>query len=233
MVVFGAAQDNRTDFCIIIRGFWEEMADKTARKVPEERAATLAEVEAAIAALSDPDLYRLREFAERREFMLQEKARGRDLLGEAFERLLRGSRKWDKTKIGFLAFLYGAMRSIAYSWLNEKTSPVEAPLIASALVVEDDEGKLSDPVADFARPAADASALLVYLETFEQIDLLFADDEEVRMVIEGFREGLDPPAIRDLWGFSQPKYNAIIIRMRRKMRRAGIADPRGVSRYVQ
>jgi len=53
------------------------------------------------------------------------------------------------------------------------------------------------------------------------------------MVIEGFRDGLEPPAIRDLWGFSQPKYNAIIIRMRRKMRRAGIADPREVSRHVQ
>jgi DNA-directed RNA polymerase specialized sigma24 family protein len=209
------------------------MADKTARRVPEERAATLAEVQAAIEALSDADLYRLRAFAERREFMLQERARGRDLLGEAFERLLRGSRKWDKTKTGFLAFLYGAMRSIAYSWLKEKTTPTEAPLSASSLVVEDDEGKLSDPVADFARAGADASELLVYRETLEQIDALFADDEEVRMVIEGFRDGREPPAIRDLWGFSQPKYNAVIIRMRRKMRRAGIADPRGASRHVQ
>jgi DNA-directed RNA polymerase specialized sigma24 family protein len=201
--------------------------------VPEERAATLAEVQATIEALSDADLYRLRSFAERREFMLQERARGRDLLGEAFERLLRGSRKWDKTKIGFSAFLYGAMRSIAYNWLKEKTAPTEAALRASSLVVEDDEGKLSDPVGDFARAGADASDLLVYRETLEQIDALFADDEEVRMVIEGFRDGREPPAIRNLWGFSQPKYNALIIRMRRKMRRAGIADPRGVSRHVQ
>lgn len=209
------------------------MAKSTAGTVPQERAATAAEVEAAIEALSDADWYRLRAFAERRESLLGEKARGRDLLGEAFERLLRGSRKWDKTKIGFLTFLYGAMRSIAYSWLKEKASPMEAPLTASSLVAEDDEGKLSDPVAEFARPGVDASELLVYRETLERIDALFADDEEERMVIEGFRDGLEPPAIRDLWGFSQPKYNAIIIRIRRKMRRVGIADPREVLRHVQ
>jgi hypothetical protein len=69
------------------------MADTAAKKVPNERAATLAEVESAIAALSDADLYRLRAFAERREFMLGDKARGRDLLGEAFDRVLRQSRK--------------------------------------------------------------------------------------------------------------------------------------------
>jgi DNA-directed RNA polymerase specialized sigma24 family protein len=209
------------------------MAKSTAVPVPEERAATAAEVEAAIEALSAADWYRLRAFAERRGFLLSEKARGRDLLGEALERLLRGSRKWDKTKAGFLTFLYGAMRSIAYSWLKEKADPMEAPLLASSLVVEDDEGRLSDPVADFARTGVDASQLLVYRETLDRIDALFADDEEERMVIEGFRDGLEPPAIRDLWEFSQPKYNAIIIRMRRKMRRAGIADPRGVSRHVQ
>ena len=58
------------------------MAKSTAGKVPEERAATAAEVEAAIEALSDADWYRLRDFAERRAFLLSEKARGRDLLGD-------------------------------------------------------------------------------------------------------------------------------------------------------
>src|SRR5258708_16201300 len=126
------------------------MANDTARKVAEERAATATEVEATIETLSEADWYRLRDFAERREFLLNEKARGRDLLGEAFERLLRGSRKWDKTKVRFLTFLYGAMRSIAYNWLKEKVSPTEAPLSASSLVVENQDGKLSDPVEDFS-----------------------------------------------------------------------------------
>jgi DNA-directed RNA polymerase specialized sigma24 family protein len=112
------------------------MADKAAKKVPEDRAATAAEVETAILALSPADWYRLRNFAERREMLLSEKLQGRDLLGEAFERLLRGTRKWDRTKAGFMTFLYGAMRSIAYSWLKEKVKPTEAPLLASSLVIE-------------------------------------------------------------------------------------------------
>ena len=125
------------------------------------------------------------------------------------------------------------MRSIAYTWLKEKVDPTEAPVTASSLVVEHDDGKLTDPVEDFSSPDIDAPQLLVYCETLEKIDALLADDDEARMVMEGFRDGLEPPAIRDLWGFSQTKYNAIFTRMRRKMRKAGIADPRGVSRYVQ
>src|SRR5580698_4522944 len=96
------------------------MAKSTAVPVPRERAATAAEVEAAIEALSAADWYRLRAFAERRGFLLSEKARGRDLLGEAFERLLRGSRKWDKTKTGLVTFLFGAMRSICNAWFRAK-----------------------------------------------------------------------------------------------------------------
>ena len=209
------------------------MADKAARKLPKDRAATAAEVEAAIAALSPTDWYRLRSFAERREVLLSEKLQGRDLLGEAFERLLRGSRNWDRTKAGFLTFLYGAMRSIAYSWLKEKVAPTEAPILASSLVIENDEGKLSDPVEDFSSPAVDASQLLVYRETLQRIDALFADDDEARMIIEGFRDGREPPAIRELWDFSHTKYNTIITRMRRKMRKAGIADPQEALRHVQ
>ena len=209
------------------------MADKAAKKVPEDRAATAAEVEAAILVLSPADWYRLRNFAERREMLLSEKLQGRDLLGGAFERLLGGTRKWDRTKAGFMTFLYGAMRSIAYSWLKEKVAPTEAPLLASSLVIENDEGKFSDPVEDFSLPAVDAARLLVYREALERIDALFADDEEVRMIIEGFRDGREPPAIRELWGFSQTKYNAIVTRMRRKMRKAGIADPQGTPRHVQ
>jgi DNA-directed RNA polymerase specialized sigma24 family protein len=209
------------------------MGEKTARKVPDERAATVVEIEAAIESLSESDLFRLREFAENRLFFLQEKAQGRDLLGEAFERLLRGSRKWDKTKAGFLAFMFSTMRSIANSWFREKASPTEAPLPAASLVLENQDGQVTDPVEDFSLPQADTGQLLVYRETLEMVDTLLVDAEEERMILEGFREGLVAPAIRELWGFSQPQYNAIILRMRRKLKRAGIADPRGVSQHVQ
>src|SRR5713226_7145868 len=123
------------------------MGNNAVRKVPEERAATPEEIRAAIDGLSKTDWYRLRKFAEYQVFLLGEKTgdrRGDDLLNEAFTRLLQRSRKWDKSKVGFLGFLYGAMESIANSWLRKKGSPTEQAILASALVTENDEGEPSD-----------------------------------------------------------------------------------------
>jgi DNA-directed RNA polymerase specialized sigma24 family protein len=162
--------------------------EKKVKAVPPDRAATPAKIESAIAALTDADWYRLRAFAEHHEFLLQEKAQGRDLLGEAFERLLRGSRKWDKTKSGFLDFLFGAMRSIRNAWFRAKTSPTEGPVLATSLIVEDGDGNTSNIVDDFPSPEPDASYQLVCRETLQQIDAVLADDDEARMVLEGFRD---------------------------------------------
>jgi DNA-directed RNA polymerase specialized sigma24 family protein len=205
-------------------------------KIPEERAATPDEIRAAIDALSKTDWYRLRKFADYHIFLLGEKAgdrRGDDLLNEAFKRLLQRSRKWDKSKVGFLGFLYGAMESIADSWQRKKASPTEAPALASSLVTENDEGESSDPAEEFESTAANPAQMLVYKETLGQIDALFADDQEVRMVIEALGDGYDPPGIRGLWEFSQKQYNAIVVRMRRHVERTGITDPTRGRRHVQ
>jgi hypothetical protein len=53
------------------------------------------------------------------------------------------------------------------------------------------------------------------------------------MILEGFRGGLEPPAIRELWNFSQKEYDTIITRMRRKLKRAGIVPPQKGGTYVQ
>lgn len=203
--------------------------------MPEERAATPNEVRAAIDALSNTDWYRLRKFADCHASLLGEKAgdrRGCDLLNEAFKRLLQRSRKWDKTKVGFMSLLYGAVESIANSWLRKKVSPMEAAALASSLVTENEEGELSDPVEEFQSTAADPAQMLVYKETLDQIDALFADDPEVQMVLEALRDGYDPPGIRALWGFSQKEYNAIVVRMRRRIETAGITNPTGGPLHV-
>src|SRR5437667_2553884 len=144
------------------------MGSNKLRKVPEERAATPDEIRAAIDALSKTGWYRLRKFADYHTFLLGEKAgdrRGGDLLNEAFNRLLQRSRKWDKSKVGFLGFLYGAMESIADSWQRKNLSPTESPALASSLVTENDEGEPSDPAEEFESTAADPAQMLVYKET--------------------------------------------------------------------
>lgn len=203
------------------------------KPVPEDRAATPAEIEAAVNELSDADWYRLRSCAERIEFVLQEKVMGRDLLGEAFERLLSGSRKWDKSKASLVTFLFGAMRSICNAWLRAKGTPTEQPSLASSLTVEDEEGHTSNPVDEYAAPEPSTEELLVFRETLLRIDDVLADDQEARMILEGFRDGLEPPGIRDLWGFSQTQYDTIVTRMRRKIKRAGIVQPQQGASHVQ
>jgi DNA-directed RNA polymerase specialized sigma24 family protein len=207
--------------------------EKRVKAVPPERAATSAEIEAAIAALTDADWYRLRAFAEHREFVLQERAKGRDLLGEAFERLLRGSRKWDKTKAGFLKFLFDTMSSISNAWFRAKGSPTEKAVLGVSLVFEDGEGNTTSVIDEFPSPEPDKSYLLDCEETLKRIDAVLADDEEAQMVLEGFRDGRDPAGIREVWGFSQTQYNAITTRMRRKIQRAGISQPRVGASHVQ
>jgi hypothetical protein len=88
------------------------MGKKTVTKVPEERAATPAEVEEAIVALSDADWLRLESFANVQVIPVRRRVPeclGQELLNEAFKRLLSRSRKWDKTKHGFMEFLFRAM----------------------------------------------------------------------------------------------------------------------------
>jgi len=206
---------------------------KAVKPVPEDRAATAAEIEAAINELSDADLYRLRSCAERLEFLLQEKAMGRDLLGEAFERLLTGSRKWDKTKVGLVTFLFGAMRSICSAWFRAKETPTERPSLAASVTVEDEEGHTSNPVDDYAAREPSTEELLIFRETLLRLEDVLAGDQEAQMILEGFREGLEPPGIRELWGFSQTQYDTIVTRMRRKIKRAGIVQPQQGASHVQ
>jgi|SRR6185312_6631102 len=204
------------------------MGKEAARNITEERAATPEEVHAAIEALTPTDWYRLRKFAEYYIFLLGQKAADRradDLLNEAFTRFLERTRKWDKSKVNFMGVLFGAIESISDSWSRKKTTPTESPVLASSLVVEDEDGLLSDPAEAFPSTSVSAPQMLIYKQTLDRIDALFTDDTEVQMVLEAFRDGYDPPGIRELWEFTQKQYNAIVVRMRRKIEKAGLTDP--------
>jgi hypothetical protein len=212
------------------------MGKEAARKIPEERAATPEEVHAAIDALTPTDWYRLRKFADHYVLLLGGKAYDRpadDLLSEAFTRFLERTRKWDKTKVDFMGVLFGAIKSISDSWSRKKSTPTESPILASSLIVEDEDGTTSDPTEAFPSVSVSAPQMLIYKQTLEEIDALFADDPEVQMVLEAFRDGYDPPGVRELWSFTQRQYNAIVVRMRRNIEKAGITDPTKGSHHVQ
>ena len=124
------------------------------------------------------------------------------------------------------------MRSISNAWFRAKQAPTAQPSLASSLTVEDDEGHIYNPVDSYAAPEPNTEELLVFRETVARIDDLLVGDEEARMILEGLRDGREPSGIRELWGFSQTQYDTIVIRMRRKIRRAGIVQPEKGAAHV-
>ena len=211
------------------------MTNETPRKAPERRVATFDEVRAAIAALSPTDIHRLLKFAAFQVLKLRGKrgvSEGADLLNEAFERLLTESRTWYQNKVEFMGLLFGAMRSIADSW-GRKVSPTERAVPFSTLLKANKDGELYDPTEDFSCPLPDAAQMTLYKDTLDHINALFANDEEARMMLEGFMDRMTPAEIRGLWEWPKEKYNAIIVRMRRHLAKAGITDPTKESHHVQ
>jgi DNA-directed RNA polymerase specialized sigma24 family protein len=211
------------------------MARETPKPAPERRVASFDEVRAAIEALSPIDLHRLLKFADFQVLKLRGKGgpnEGADLLNEAFERLLTESRTWNQKKVEFMGLLFGAMRSIADSW-RTKVSTTERAVLFSSLLKENDDGEVYDPTQEFPCPVPDPSHLTLCKDTLEHINAMFANDQEGRMMLEGFIDQMTPPEIRDLWDWSKEKYNAVIVRMRRHLAKAGITDPTKESRHVQ
>lgn len=211
------------------------MADTTPKPVPAAHTASLEEVRAAISALTPTDIQRLVRFAD---FQLLKvpgtggPSQGFELVNEAFERLLQESRTWNQSKVDFMGLLYGAIRSLADNWKRRMASPVDGAVPFSALQKKNDDGEVYDPALEFRAPIPDPAQMTMYRDTLEHIDAMFADDDDARTVLDGLKEGMTPSQIRDC-GFSKEEYNAIIIRIRRRLKRAGITDPTKDGRYVQ
>jgi hypothetical protein len=105
------------------------------RRVPEEAAATLEEITAAIEALTPGDWAKPRRYADYRLFLLGPKKEGResdDLLQTALTDLLADTRRWSQAHVGFLQFLTGAVRSISSNWARsynkEEVASASLPL---------------------------------------------------------------------------------------------------------
>ena len=207
------------------------MARKPSRRASEEVAATPDEIKAAIEALIPADWARLKSYAANRIRKLGPKADNRradELLQIALELLLDDTRRWDRTKVDFMPFMIGAIRSISSNWARgykpeetlaltldvEKTNK-DSETFRPMDYVEDDRPNPEQRVVDEQKRKADACQL-------EMIDHLFKDDEQAQMVIEAWQDDYDPPGVRSLWDLSQKEYDTIVRRIRRTVSRAGL-----------
>jgi RNA polymerase sigma-70 factor (ECF subfamily) len=168
------------------------------KAVPPER-----DVGAALAALSEEDLLRLRAIARLRARSLPDGMSWSDLLHEAVLRALTGARPWPPG-VSLLAFLAGVMRSIGDEQWRRHRRQHDLP-------APGDGGEAHDP----ERACAAAEALAA-------IQQLFASDDAALKVIKGLINGMAAEEIRRHYGLTAVEYDTTRRRIRRTLLRHGL-----------
>ena len=159
---------------------------------------------AALAALSEEDLLRLRAIARLRARSLPDGMSWSDLLHEAVLRALTGARPWPPG-VPLLAFLAGVMRSLCDEQWRRHRRQDHLPALH-------DSGGSDDP----ERACAAAEALAA-------IQRLFASDAAALKVIAGLISGMAAEDIRRHYGLTAVEYDTTRRRIRRNMLRHGLA----------
>lgn len=169
------------------------------RPAPVER-----DVRAALSALPEEELLRLRAIARLRARSLPGGVSWSDLLHEAVLRALAGARQWPPD-VSLVAFLAGVMRSLCdEQWRRHRRRNTMAALT--------DATAADDPERAYA--AAEALAA---------IHRLFASDEAATKVITGLINGMRAEDIRSRYGLTDVDYDTARRRIRRTMLRHGLA----------
>src|SRR6516162_2527251 len=162
------------------------------------------DVGAALAALSEEDLLRLRAIARLRARSLPDDMSWSDLLHEAVLRALTGAQPWPPG-VSLLAFLAGVMRSIGDEQWRRHRRQHDLP-------APGDGGEAHDP----ERACAAAEALAA-------IQQLFASDNAALKVIKGLINGMAAEEIRRHYGLTAVEYDTTRRRIRRTLLRYDLA----------
>lgn len=191
---------------------------RSSRRVPKEQAAPIEEIRAAIEALTQADLLRLEGFAAWRVRGLGQRANGRtheDLFNEAIRATLDGTRSWNKSKVDFMGYLIGAMKSISDNW--GKRYSASEPILESDLVRLNEDGL---PSGAFDRIPVDVPSPeedLALQQEADAIRRLFEGDPLVTLIVCELQEGARFPEVREKYGLSSNELNAAIRRIRRRI----------------
>ena len=194
--------------------------------------ATRGEIDEAIKALAQEDTERIEQTALNRIYRVRRAANGRshkDLIQEAFTRILDGTRQWYKDRVSFTDFLVGAVYSIASEWAGHRERNKELPeyaLLESVLSKTDEDGKTVSPFDEVREPSPNAEEELIDAEgeaenkaLVEKIEAAFEHDEKASILLMGFQDGMDGPAIRAKFGMSEKEYRTTMRRIQRGVRK--------------
>jgi RNA polymerase sigma-70 factor (ECF subfamily) len=175
---------------------------------------TQVEVKRSIAVLTAADWLRLHKVA--RALCRAAAFDADDLLQEAFQRALDGTRQCART-LDIVQFLVGVMRSIASDWRKARRRRPEMSLVTETgtwqevvLWVRD-----TSPVADEVLMVNEEAARLQ-----EAIFALFVDDCLAQRLLEGIMDGLAGAQLRSLTGLSETEFASKRRLIRRRIDKA-------------
>lgn len=197
------------------------------------KAATQAEIVAAMESITDEDSERLEQVAVNRIIRIGRKAaNGRDhddLIQEAMERTLAGQRVWPPAQVAFVPYLVGVLWSIAGEWAGHRKRNLGSPEYAaleSQITKEDEEGNELSPFAGLGDTRPTVEEAMIDAETEAEQEALaraieehFAEDENASLVLMAWQEGMDGPAIQRDFGFSETTYRSTVRRIRRNSKK--------------
>jgi DNA-directed RNA polymerase specialized sigma24 family protein len=172
----------------------------------EEEYMPSSEIRVALQELTDTDSLRLKMIA--RCYAARCPMDENDLMQEAFLRALSGERKCPRG-VPLIAFLAETMRSIAS---NERRKGKFIRLLEPS-----EENPSDNPILSYPDGRPSPEKIAAAEQEVETIFKLFADDEDVGMLLMGITEDYDPDEICDLNEWSRTNYDTVRRRMRRKL----------------
>ena len=183
------------------------------------RFATPAEVVAAVEALTDVELYRVESYAAIKLQGLGDAGRGLDpgdLVQEAFEKTLRGRRRWNKGAVDLVGHLTGVIWSeTAHRRERAKKEPPTQTAADLHRPFDSDE----DPLESRPSQALDPERRMIDRQRVERIRALFAEDPEISLILDGLADRMPGPEIQEALGLSATQYWTAMRRMRRGLER--------------
>lgn len=198
-------------------------------KRSEEEVHDLESVEAAIKALSPPDLCRLRAAAKLRLRVLGPYLTDRDeedLLQEAVTRTVCGDRHW-RRGIDFHRHLDMVMKSICNSWVKQRVRAGAAAEVAEVHLLDPDpEIQSESPLDEATSLQPNPEEALTAKQELGELTSHFRDDTVVCEIIAGWAQGLSGPEIQELAGISKKEFEAGVRRLRYHV----LSRPRGTHR---
>ena len=179
------------------------------------------DVAAALCALTDADLLRLRALARLRARALPPGGVGwPDLLQEAVLRALDGSRRWPPG-VPLIAFMGGIMRSLCADHWRQCRREGTALSAAAGLMANTLE-EVAESTPDHS-PGSDPERSYASTQALASLDRLFADDSVALRVLAGLADDLPAAEIRLHYGLSEVEYDTARRRIRRTLLRHGLA----------